>query len=210
MTATTKEHPVRKYTITITPDDGLGAATVISLEVNGATPRITKLELTAGEGASLSTEQLPAINLEMLLASVLPAAASTAAVTAAAAPAIAGVTRAPASQAPEPANTGDESVAVTRPKPRAARKATAGKTAKAPEAKKKPSGATRSAVPAAQPATGRTYRTMPDDFVSTFNQAKTIAAVADYYAVPHHTAQGWINTARRRGLIAPARKRNSR
>ena len=53
------------YTVTIQPDDGHAATTVISLEVNGAAPRITRLELIANDGASLSTAQLPEIDLEM-------------------------------------------------------------------------------------------------------------------------------------------------
>jgi hypothetical protein len=193
------------YTVTIRPDDGQAATTVVSLEVNGAAPRITRLELIANDGASLSTAQLPEINLEMLLASVLPAAAPAAVTASAPASIAADATPPPAS----PPAIAEKPVAAT-PKPRAAKKATTAKAAKPRDTKKTPRNTTsKAAVP--KPANGgRTYRTMPDDFVATYQQAKTIAAVADYYAVPHHTAQGWMNTARRRGLIAPARSRASR
>jgi hypothetical protein len=39
---------------------------------------------------------------------------------------------------------------------------------------------------------GRVYRRMPDDFAGVYRQAGTAAAIADHYAVPRHTAQGWI------------------
>jgi hypothetical protein len=194
------------YTVTIQPDDGHAATTVISLEVNGAAPRITRLELIANDGASLSTAQLPEINLELLLASVLPAAAP-AAVTAHA-PASIATDATPPPAGPPPA-AAEKPVAAT-PKPRAAKKATAARAAKQGDTKKTPRNTTSKAAAPKPAKGGRTYRTMPDDFVATYQQAKTIAAVADYYAVPHHTAQGWMNTARRRGLIAPARSRSSR
>ena len=50
-------------------------------------------------------------------------------------------------------------------------------------------------------------RYMPGDFVETYNNSMTVAAVADHYQVPVHTAQAWVRTARRHGLIAPARSR---
>lgn len=65
---------MKSYTVTITPDDGDGAQTVVTLEVNGAAPRITELWLRAGANGSLSTGQLPDINLEQLLAAVTPGA----------------------------------------------------------------------------------------------------------------------------------------
>lgn len=66
---------MNSYTVTITPDDGQGAETVVKLDINGSAPRIKELRLTAGENTSLSTGQLPAINLELLLAAVMPTAA---------------------------------------------------------------------------------------------------------------------------------------
>lgn len=45
---------------------------------------------------------------------------------------------------------------------------------------------------------GRAYRRSPEDFESIFQRAGSASAVADYYDVPRHTAQGWIRTLRRR------------
>ncbi|MCW3820148.1 hypothetical protein ONA91_37535 [Micromonospora sp. DR5-3] len=45
---------------------------------------------------------------------------------------------------------------------------------------------------------GRVYRRSPDDLESVYQQAGSVAAVADHYDVPRHTAQGWIRTLRRR------------
>jgi hypothetical protein len=49
------------------------------LQFDEANPRITRLELSAAAGQTLATSQFPAINLEMLLASVQPATTPTAA-----------------------------------------------------------------------------------------------------------------------------------
>jgi hypothetical protein len=53
---------VNRYTVTITPEDGRGAQTVVSLEVSGPTPRITELNLKAGKDAGVSAAQLPPID----------------------------------------------------------------------------------------------------------------------------------------------------
>lgn len=45
---------------------------------------------------------------------------------------------------------------------------------------------------------GRAYRRSPEDLASVFQRAGSVSAVADYYDVPRHTAQGWIRTLRRR------------
>ncbi|HEY1487233.1 MAG TPA: hypothetical protein VGF84_14095 [Micromonosporaceae bacterium] len=65
----------------------------------------------------------------------------------------------------------------------------------------------KASLGAAVEATGRVRRLMPDDFADMYRQAPTVAAVADYYQVPTYTAQGWVQTARKRGLIPPARGR---
>ncbi|MDZ5447360.1 hypothetical protein U2F26_32430 [Micromonospora sp. 4G57] len=44
----------------------------------------------------------------------------------------------------------------------------------------------------------RVYRRSPGDLESVYQQAGGVAAVADHYNVPRHTAQGWIRTLRRR------------
>ncbi len=47
---------------------------------------------------------------------------------------------------------------------------------------------------------------MPDDFVQTFGKT-TMADLASVYEVPLHTVAGWVKTARKQGLIAPATPR---
>jgi hypothetical protein len=56
----------------------------------------------------------------------------------------------------------------------------------------------------------RSYRTMPADFVDRYERSATIGALAESYGVPRHTAQAWINTARRHGRIKPAKQYASR
>ncbi|PZF97265.1 hypothetical protein C1I99_15935 [Micromonospora deserti] len=50
---------------------------------------------------------------------------------------------------------------------------------------------------------GRAYRRSPGDLESVYQQAGSVAAVADHYNVPRHTAQGWIRTLRRRQANSP-------
>ncbi|MFG1952490.1 hypothetical protein [Micromonospora sp. NPDC048830] len=57
---------------------------------------------------------------------------------------------------------------------------------------------TQTAKGEAATATGRVYRRSPSDLESVYQQAGSVAAVADHYNVPRHTAQGWIRTLRRR------------
>jgi hypothetical protein len=194
------------YTITITPDDGVGAETVVKLQIDGNTPRITKLELTAAAGATLATSQLPAINLEMLLASVQPAitpyptptpAIATATVQQPAADDIPAATpreREPATghDRTKPAAT----AAAVKPAPKATKKPATGKTA-----------ASAKKTQAKPESTGRAYRTMPGDFAAVYQQASSVGAVADHYGVPRHTAQNWVATARRRDLIPAGQRR---
>jgi hypothetical protein len=65
---------VKDYTITIAPDDGEGATTVVKLQLDGSKPLIKELTLSAGRTAGLSIGQLPVIDLGALLAAVMPAA----------------------------------------------------------------------------------------------------------------------------------------
>jgi hypothetical protein len=40
------------------------------------------------------------------------------------------------------------------------------------------------------------YRRMPDDLAAVFEKAGTVAAIAEHYQVPRHTAQGWVGRLR--------------
>ncbi len=207
---------MKSYTVTITPDDGDGAKTIVKLDVDSQGARIRKLSLKAGTGAGLNAAQLPAINLAQLLASVMPATLS-----ATSAPATPAVNRVAASgraaagvgdQTPTPAPAPRaETVAPKRRGPakkaattKAATTKTAGTLVPSPGKKT----ATKKALVAnkTSTATGRMYRTMPDDFVTSHGKT-TMVDLADVYQVPLHTVQGWVNTARKQGKIPPARSR---
>ncbi len=105
-----------------------------------------------------------------------------------------------------PAKTDVTEVAVPKqtsraPKARAGRSTRAGgrKAAAGANATTAARKATKQAAKGeAATATGRVYRRSPSDLESVYQQAGSVAAVADHYNVPRHTAQGWIRTLRRR------------
>jgi hypothetical protein len=224
---------VSSYTITITiaADDPGRATTTLTVELNGATARITELVVRAGEGDGLTAGQIPAVDLDLLLKAVTPAAGGQQAI--AVSPA------APADDAPATDGTpvDGEPVADTEAaQPVAANTSTDGEPAttspattdvtevtvpkQTSRAKARAAGSTRAsgrkaaaganATTAARKATkqtakgeadttkGRVYRRSPSDLESVYQQAGGVAAVADHYNVPRHTAQGWIRTLRRR------------
>lgn len=59
------------YTITIAPDDESRATTTLRVEVTGAGARISELLVRAGTGAGLTPGQLPSVNVEQLLRSIV-------------------------------------------------------------------------------------------------------------------------------------------
>src|SRR3989440_6983373 len=61
------------YTITITPDDTTRASTTLRIDVSDNAARITELLVRAGAAAGLSAQQLPAVDLDLLLRAVNPA-----------------------------------------------------------------------------------------------------------------------------------------
>ncbi len=205
---------MRLYTVTITPDDGTGAQTVVKLRVDGAHSRITQLQLNAAADEGLSATQLPPINLELLLAAVLPASMpATHAIRGSRSGTVADLSGAggPVSDEPPAATTrsrpGRKS---TSDQGRSARKSKAGggrPATKVAAAAKPAATSARAPGMAAKGGTGRVYRTLPDDFAGVYGQAKSVAGVADHYQVPRHTVNGWVRTARQRGLIAPGRSR---
>jgi hypothetical protein len=52
---------------------------------------------------------------------------------------------------------------------------------------------------------GRAYRRTPTDIVEVFNQAGSVTALANHYAVPRHTAQGWVRRLRQEGTLPASR-----
>jgi hypothetical protein len=225
------------YTVTVAPDDTTEATATIHYELDGGTPRVTDFHLSAAAGQSLSNAHMPDIDIAQLLAAVMPTIATTPATAALSASRLdADVEVAAAGPAFASVATDEPATVADVPKRRQARKP---KPVKAAPARKtrtikdtaptspptKHTAATKptrtaKATSKAQAAkanvsstaetTGRVRRLMPDDFPQTYNnQASTVAALADAYGVPRHTAQGWINTARKRGLIEPARSRAS-
>ncbi len=201
---------MRLYTVTITPDDGAGAQTVIKLQVNATSSRITQLQLNAGADAGLSATQLPPINLELLLEAVLPASMPPAHAIRDSRTDVDEDTPGTAVRPDSPTTT------VTRSRPGRKTAGDAGRVAKKGKGGGRPATKVAAAAkPAATPArapgkatgTGRVYRTLPDDFAGVYQQAKSVAGVADHYDVPRHTVNGWVRTARQRGLIDQGRSR---
>lgn len=224
---------MKTYTLSIAPDDGQGTQTVVNLQLDNGQPTITGLHLVALDNTGLSTNRLPAINLELLLAAITPAttpsapAAPTApAIAATSAPALPSTASGldapstPALNAP-PTETNptrrratktSRSVAKAAPTTRkkAATAKTAGKKAASSSAKAKAAPPKAAKAQPTAASSGRTYRTMPEDIATVFAQAKSVAAIADYYQVPRHTATGWIRTARKRGLVPETTRRRRR
>ena len=74
------------YTITITADDPGRATTTLTVEVDGTTTRITELVVRAGAGNGLTAGQIPAVDIDLLLRVVTPAAGGQHTITASPAP----------------------------------------------------------------------------------------------------------------------------
>jgi hypothetical protein len=170
------------YTVTITPSgDQSGPRTTIQVDTSGGAGRVTELTVRAGDNG-LSPDQLPAIDLALLVAALVPG--STPAITAApAAPAASAAAAAPARQRGRRARKAAEAPA----KATRSRRRTAAKSAEAPKA-------------------GRAYRRMPaqDDVVAAWNESHSASALAAHFDVPRHTAQGWLRRLRSMGVIEPA------
>jgi hypothetical protein len=171
------------YTVTITPSGGQsGPQTTIQVDTTSGAARVTELTVKAG-GNGLSAQELPVIDLALLVAALAPGSAPAITATPAAAPAPA-------------ASTG---------RTRQARGRKARKAAEAPA--KATRGRRRAAAAAAEaPKAGRAYRRMPpqDDMVAAWNESHSASALAAHFDVPRHTAQGWLRRLRSLGVIEPA------
>ncbi|MGC5022764.1 hypothetical protein [Micromonospora sp. DT47] len=72
---------MRSYTITVAADDPSQATTTLKVEVSDTIPRITELVVRAGQGDGLTPGQIPAVDLDLLLRAVAPAASGRQAIT---------------------------------------------------------------------------------------------------------------------------------
>jgi hypothetical protein len=218
---------VAGYTITITPNDNeAGAHTTIRVDTTSGSARITELTVRAGEGGAIFPQQLPALNLDQLIAALVPPA--TTAITAMSGPTEQAVTeqaavqQAATEQAAAPAATlADVSapeVEVVRKSPempqstaspvRAGRPSRAKKAGPTAPAKKAPTRsrqtkAERAAATAQSTSDRRAYRRMPEpaDVLAAYLEVGGTTALARHYGVPRHTATGWLRRLRNQGML---------
>jgi hypothetical protein len=204
---------VNAYTVAITCE-GYNAQMIVKIDDASGTPRISELWVRPTEGSGLSAEELPNVNLDLLLRSL----------------------QQPADTGPHPLTRpdhGDEGVDHTGPsaaeedgddlavdqsvdqswsrRDTTKRDTTKRDTTKKDAAKKAGGDgavATRQASGAgdrqrrrirtsATVSGARAYRRMPDDLAATYAKSGSVTAVARHYGVPRHTAQGWIGRLRR-------------
>ncbi|NLU78230.1 hypothetical protein HCA58_07515 [Micromonospora sp. HNM0581] len=162
------------YTITIRAENA-DSETVISVDLDDATPRVVELVMRAGSG--MSAPALPSFDLNLLLRALFPDHT------------------APLAPVVSSDDTGE--VPVDEPRvPGVGKRTPRSGANRAATAMRRRSEAS---VPK-----GRVYRRMPDDVVEVFNRTGTVTAVAEHYGVPRHTAQGWIGRLRRRGGFSAA------
>ena len=171
------------YTITITPDDTTRASTTLRVDVSDNAARITELLVRAGAAAGLSPQQLPAVDLDLLLRAVTPGVPAS--IPAAATGSL------PGSPAPRRRRA-------TKSAEPAAPKRTGKRTAKAAaeQPAKAKSGKGRGE---------RAYRRAPTDLVDVFGELGGVTAVARHYGVPRYTAQSWIRRLRNEGQLPAGR-----
>jgi hypothetical protein len=179
---------VNHYTITITPDTSGAAVTTVRVLLDGERARITDLAVRAGEGQGLSARALPSVDLDMLLRAVLPATAPGNSATR--------VELAPSRR------RGRTRAGAASPSRGQNRRAATTPAEAAP---------TRSASRrASDPESGRAYRRMPDDLADVFARLGSVTRVAEHYAVPRHTAQGWVGRLRSSGVLPAGQPRTGR
>jgi hypothetical protein len=194
---------VAGYTITIAPnDDETGPLTTIRVDTGSGSARITELTVRAVEGAGLSPQQLPAVNLEQLIAALAPPANAAIAVRPHAEPAAASAGGVAPEAPAEPAAAPEPSAPPTR----AGRSTRARKAGRKAPAKKAPSRSRQagSEKAAGQSATGRrAYRRMPEagDVLAAYREVGGTTALARHFGVPRHTATGWLRRLRSQGML---------
>jgi hypothetical protein len=186
------------YTITITPDDTSRASTTLRVDVSDNAARITELLVRAGAAAGLSPQQLPAVDLDLLLRAVTPV--GPAAIPATAAESLPAAPRAEAS-ARRRKRAGKQA------EPVATAKRVGKRAAKGASSAAQPATTARAAKTAAKAAGrgGRAYRRAPEDLVDVYGQLGGVTAVARHYQVPRYTAQSWIRRLRNEGQLPAGR-----
>jgi len=63
---------VVSYTITITPEDGTGSHTTVRVEVQDGVPRVTEYVVRTPAGTSLTSDELAAVDLDLLISAMKP------------------------------------------------------------------------------------------------------------------------------------------
>ncbi|NJC70767.1 hypothetical protein HC031_13730 [Planosporangium thailandense] len=188
------------------------------MDTTSGNARVTELTVRAPEGGAIFPQQLPAINLDQLIAALAPPTTTAIeatptpsehsdapAQTEASAPVSADL---PASEADGSAPQASSAPQPIVPSPRAGRPSQAKKPARTAPAKKalsrsRQSKAERAAVPA-QSATGRrAYRRMPEpaEVLAAYREVGGTTALARHYGVPRHTATGWLRRLRNQGML---------
>jgi hypothetical protein len=220
---------VAGYTITITPnDDEAGACTTIRVDTTSGSARITELTVRAAEGGAIFPQQLPALNLDQLIAALVPP--TTTAIAATSDPAeradgsarqdeSSGQAAAQADGSAADASAVDTDFAVAQvdvpepvdPPQRAARagrttdpkKATRTAPAKKASTRSRQTKAERAAAAAESVNGRRAYRRMPEpgEVLTRYREVGGTTALARHYGVPRHTATGWLRRLRSQGML---------
>jgi hypothetical protein len=180
---------VNEYTIAITRE-GHNAQMILKIDDSGNAPRIAELWVRPVEGGSLSAQELPSIDLDLLLRALRPSATGPGGVltaTATIAGSDAAADRPALSLADQPTKgLGSAEVAQSADRSGGAAQPTAS-TAERERRRVRP----------AVVGGARAYRRIPDDLAATYATTGSVTAVAKHYGVPRHTAQGWIGRLRR-------------
>ncbi len=190
------------YTITITPfDDESGPETIIRVDTSSGQPRVVELSVRAADGGGLSPGELPALNLDQMLAALTPTRQPVLSPAPSVEPSP--QRRAAGTRRGAGATRGGRAAAQAPSRTRQARTAQA-RTAQTRTAQGRSAKANDQAA-----RTSRAYRRMPDaeELVAAYRQAGGTTAVARHYGVPRHTATGWVRRLRRLGLLETPRRR---
>jgi hypothetical protein len=182
------------YTITITPDDS-ATTTTLRLEATAGEAVVTDVHVHAGAG--LPAGRLPDIDYGLLLRAVsLAAPPADTALPAVTQPTVGAIDTGREARSRSAGPTG-------RRRQPAGRTAAAAGTATTGRGRSGASTATKKS--GTTTATRRAYRRMPADLAAVYRRSGSINAVAEHYAVPRHTINGWLRRLREQGALPPGR-----